>query len=108
MDINFGHRLFGHISERALKTTMEHHGFKPTGNLHFYEACAIAKAKSKAISKETHNFSSKPGERIYLDLEGPFPQTAGGLRYHLGIIDNYSRINWNYFIPSKDAIGKPF
>ena len=35
LDINYGHRQFGHLSEQALQATMIHHGFNPIGQLKF-------------------------------------------------------------------------
>jgi hypothetical protein len=57
------------------------------------------------IPKQLSTHISKRLELIYLDIAGPFPQSIGGNRYFIHIIDSYTRVNW--IIPLKhksDAI----
>jgi hypothetical protein len=45
-----------------------------------------------------------PGERIHIDVSGPFPNTLGGHKYCVMFKDPYSGMAWNVFIPSKTKV----
>jgi hypothetical protein len=45
-----------------------------------------------------------PGERIHMDVSGPFPNTLGGHKYLVMFKDQYSGMAWNVFIPSKAKV----
>ncbi len=108
LDINYGHRQFGHLSEQALQATMIHHGFNPIGQLKFCKPWAIAKAKSKPVPKVTHNIASKPAERMFIDISRPYLATIKGSQYYIGIVNDFSWASWSYFIHSKKLIGDVF
>jgi hypothetical protein len=42
------------------------------------------------------------GERIHMDVSGPFPPTLGGHRYWAMFKDQYSGMAWNVFTPNRD------
>ena len=44
------------------------------------------------------------GERIHMDVSGPFPATLGGAQYWVMFKDQYSGMVWNVFVPSKDNV----
>jgi hypothetical protein len=70
MDINKLHDTLGHKGEGLLRKTCKHLGTKVTGELKACEACGLAKAKQKSLSKTTSNKATKPGERSFFDTEG--------------------------------------
>jgi hypothetical protein len=51
MDINKRHDTLGHKGGRLLSKTCKHLWIKVTGEMKACEACRIAKAKQKAVSK---------------------------------------------------------
>ena len=72
MDINKLHDTLGHKGEGLLRKTCKHLGIKVTGEMKACEACGIAKAKQKALSKTTSNRATKPGQRLFFDTAGPY------------------------------------
>ena len=56
----------------------------------------------------THKVATKAGERMFVEISGPFAATTKGSQYHVGIVDDFSRASWSYFIGSKKQIGKAF
>ena len=108
LDINYVHRQLRHLREQALQVTMISHGFNSIGKLEFCEPCKLAKARSKPVPKKTHNIANEPAERMFIDLSGPFSATTKGPRYHIGIVDDFSRALWSYSISSKKLVGDAF
>ena len=90
MDINEAHRKLAHVSEGTLRKTMARFKVKLTGKLEPCFGCMQAKAKAKAVPKSTLTKADKPGERMFLDTTGPFPPSAGGSRYDIKMVDDYS------------------
>jgi hypothetical protein len=106
MDINKLHDTLGHKGEGLLRKTCKHLGIKVTGELKACEACGIAKAKQKAVSKTASIKAQKPGERLFFDTAGPFQPTINKSLYIFCITDDYSRFSWVYFGKMKSQIGK--
>jgi len=67
---------------------------------------AWAKARSKNIKKHTKE-SQAPGEHLFLNATGPFPQTIGGSKYNAKIIDQFSCKAWMAHIKAKTQIANP-
>ncbi|KAI3741687.1 hypothetical protein L1987_59361 [Smallanthus sonchifolius] len=67
------------------------------------EGCMVAKQSRKPFPREASWRASKPLELVYADLCGPVtPQTKGGNRYFMLIVDDYCRFMWVYLLKSKD------
>ena len=65
--------------------------------------CVIAKQTRKRFPNEAQWRASKPLELLHADLCGPItPQSTGGNRYFLLIVDDWCRHMWVYFLKSKD------
>ena len=60
------------------------------------QTCALPISKAKL-----------PGERLFLDISGPYPNSLLGNRYWLKIVDDHSRFSWDAFIPTKDSLAMP-
>ena len=76
----------------------KHYGYKLTGTPHACDSCNLVKSKAKAIPTATKTVVSTVGERVGLDISGPFPLTSGIKHrptrfklYWCAIIDHYSR-----------------
>ena len=46
--------------------------------------CAAAKAKARAVPKTTQEKSTVPGERLFVDITGPYAKSAVSNQYWLG------------------------
>ncbi|GJR68716.1 zinc finger, CCHC-type containing protein [Tanacetum coccineum] len=65
--------------------------------------CVVAKQTRKSFPNEAQWRASKPLELLHADLCGPItPQSTGGNRYFLLIVDDWCRYMWVYFLKSKD------
>jgi hypothetical protein len=106
MDINRLHDVLGHKGEGLLRKTCKHLGIKVTGEMKACEACGIAKAKQKSLSKTTSTKASKPGHRLFFDAAGPFQPTVNKNLYIFCITDDNSRFSWVYFGKQKSEIGQ--
>jgi hypothetical protein len=106
MDINKLHDTLGHKGEGLLRKTCKHLGIKVTGELKACEACGLAKAKQKSLSKTTSTKATKPGQRLFFDTAGPYAPTVSGNVYIFCITDDYSRFSWVHFGKLKSQIGQ--
>ncbi|KAJ0532731.1 putative RNA-directed DNA polymerase [Helianthus annuus] len=67
------------------------------------EGCMVAKQTRKPVPKESQWRATKPLELVHADLCGPItPQTYGGNRYFLLIVDDFTRFMWVYLLKTKD------
>ena len=89
MDINVVHR-YSHLVEKFFRTTYNALGVKLTGTLQVCDDCARSKAKERALIKNTYTRASQPGERIFVDTTGPFPECLIGNWFWIGVVDDYS------------------
>ena len=96
---NVFHDKFGHFGEARLRKMAKMKGFKLTGEIVPCDACGIVKSKAHPILKSSNPDSkaTKVGERLYMDISGPFPLTSGRKHqplknklYWYGIVDEFS------------------
>uniref|UniRef100_A0A251VAV7 Putative zinc finger, CCHC-type n=1 Tax=Helianthus annuus TaxID=4232 RepID=A0A251VAV7_HELAN len=67
------------------------------------EGCLVAKQTRQSFPLEAQWRASKPLELVHADLCGPItPQTIGGNKYFLLLVDDYCRFMWVYLLKSKD------
>ena len=90
MDTNMVHR-YSNLREKLLRITYNDLGVKLTGTLQACDGCTRPKEKERAVRKKTYTRASHPGERIFVDKTGPFPESLIGNRYWIGVVYNYSR-----------------
>jgi hypothetical protein len=98
------HILWAHASEKYIKTTAQELGIKTIGKLSPCFGCAQAKARQKNTSKEAKNPATKPGERFFLDLSGPFAPSIAGSKYWLKMVDEFSNKSFDKYIKTKDQL----
>ncbi|KAJ0828650.1 putative RNA-directed DNA polymerase [Helianthus annuus] len=73
------------------------------------EGCLVAKQVSNPIPKEAQWRASMPLELIHADLCGPItPQTKGGNRYFMLLVDDFTRYMWVYLLETKDQAFQKF
>ena len=108
VDVNIAHECLGHISLDAIKTLAKQHNWTLVGNFRSgCQGCAYAKSKQKNVPHNTVKRATQRGERLFVDLSGPFIPTLKGNKYWLMIVDDYTRKKWSFYLPSKDKIGIP-
>ena len=83
VDINDAHMLLGHIGKTLLEMSSKLIGLTLTGTLTTCDVCAKAKAKAKGVTKKVAEPASKPGERLYFDILGPYSTSLGLSLIHI-------------------------
>jgi hypothetical protein len=75
------HTWLGHVNDDYMRLTAKEMSVTISGTLHACEACAVGKAKQKAVPKSDDREFSHPGELIYMDLVGIKTPSKGNKRY---------------------------
>jgi hypothetical protein len=107
LDINVAHGLLGHPDNRTVKSMAAKHGWTLTGTVQPCGSCALAKARAKAVPKSTLTKAKLPGERLFLDISGPYSDSLNQNKYWLRIVDDFTRFSWDCFLPKKSGIHVP-
>jgi hypothetical protein len=103
VDVNTAHSLLGHPDTRTVRNMARFLKWKLTGDLLPCGSCALAKAKAKSVPKSTQTRATKPGERLFLDISGPFNETLKKNKFWLRIVDDHTRYCWNLFLQRKNG-----
>jgi hypothetical protein len=101
IDINEAHDKMGHFGEAMLRKTYKDMGVTLTGKLKPCDGCLRAKAKRKAISKISTSKATKPGERICIDISGPYTPSIIGSIYWGNMVDENTNKTWNAYMKKK-------
>ena len=87
------------------------YGIKLVGDIKSCQACNTVTAKAKPIPKVTKTIITKVGEKMGLDISGPFPLTGGKWNkatkeklYWYGLSDHYSKQMLMNFGNSKSQV----
>ena len=108
--IEIMHKRLGHISRKRINMMIDQ-GIITVMKGHkdeFYEkhhcrSCSSSKTPRPSYRKVIAK-SKKAGVRWYMDLTGPYTVTSvNGNRYKLALIDSYSNITHEYYMPNKSA-----
>jgi hypothetical protein len=81
IDINDAHQLYGHLNYGLLKPMLQNRGYVVVDNgknKWVCEPCAYAKARAKNTMKETSCKASVKGERLFMDISGPYKMALTG------------------------------
>ena len=89
------------MGKNLLRTIYNVIGLKLTGTLKVCDGCACSKAKTRAVRKKSYTRLSQPGERIFVDTTGPFPDILIGNQYWIDVVDNCSHYFWIFFADTK-------
>ena len=83
MNVNDFHNSLGHVNVKALYETAKQMGIKLTGIQEYCDGCAAAKAIKRTVPKvvDSSRKSSRPFQRIFMDLAGGYPKFTGGAKY---------------------------
>ena len=104
LDINTAHDIYGHIGEAALRSTLKAINVDVTGKLQTCEGCSLAKAKAKSVSKISTVKATEPGERLCVDISGPYKKSIIGSNYWILVVDQYSGKAWSFFVKKKSQL----
>lgn len=97
MNINEARRLIGHCDETRVREFAKQQNWKLTGDRRPCEACIQAKAR---VAKSTTTRADNNGERLFVDISGPYASSAGKNKYWVAVVDG----KLSCFIPNKSDI----
>jgi hypothetical protein len=103
-DITTAHSVLGHPDTCTVKAMATRHNWMLTGVVQPCGSCALAKARAKAVPKSTLTKAKAPGERLFLDILGPFSDSLNSNQYWLCIVDDNTRFCWYSLLPRKSGI----
>ena len=78
-------------------------GIKVVGELVPCAGCFGAKGRKIAVLLTTDCRSTKPLQRLFMDLLGRMPPSPGCAEYLVMVVDDYSRSAWPYFLKKSDV-----
>ena len=58
------------------------------------------------MPKTTLKKATEPGQRLFVDISGPYSKSIGGSEYWLLIVDDFTGKLWSCFLEKKKDIGK--
>ena len=105
MNVNDFHNSLGHANVKALYETAKQMGIKLTGIQEYCDGCAAAKAIKRAVPKvvDSSRKSSRPFQRIFMDLAGGYPNSIGGAKFLMQLVDDYTNFGWTVFLGDKSG-----
>ena len=92
MNTNDMHYSLGHANDATFRETAKQLHLKLTGHRQYCSGCGEAKAIRDAVPKTTSFRAARPLERLFGDLTGLFSPSAGGARYCMLLVDDYSNV----------------
>ena len=99
------HRRLGHLhgaGMNELLASLPGLGFSATAPLDFCEACAIAKSKQAARSKEPQEKAKQMLEKVHMDIWAVRKRSLGGQQYALSFVDDATGMIWLFYMRTKD------
>ena len=105
MNVNDFHNSLGHTNVKALYETAAQMGIKLTGIQEYCDGCAAAKAVKRTVPKvvDSSRKSSGPFQRISMDLADGYPESTGGAKYPMQLLDDYTNFGWTVFLRDKSG-----
>ena len=97
------HISLGHTNDANARETAKQMGIKVTGAREYCDGCGEAKATRRAVPRETKVKSGRPLQRVFTDLTGPYPASAGGARYYVLVVDDNTNVGWPLFLRDKSG-----
>ena len=103
IDVNDLHVSYAHSHADTLCETARQMRVKVFRYLVSCSGCSATKEMRVAVPWTTGCRSTRPLERVFVDLSGKRPTSAGGAQC-LMIVDDYSRMGWPYFLKRKSDV----
>ena len=101
---NLYHRMLTHASENLVTMTAKHLGKHLVGTFRECAACALSKITQTKIPKYTENKATDIYERLCLDTSSIRYRNAGGAKYWLLIVDEFSNYKISKFMNRKSHL----
>ena len=92
------HFSLGHTNADNARETAKQRGIKVTGVRGYCDGCGQSKTIRRALPKETTLKAERPMKRVFVDLTGPYLTSAGGTRYCMLMVDDYTNVGWTLFL----------
>ena len=105
MNVNDFYNSLGHANIKTLYEAAKQMGIKLTGIKEYCDGCAASKANKRAVPKvvDSSRKSSRPFQRIFMDLTGGYPKSTGGAKYLMQLVDDYTNFRWTVFLGDKSG-----
>lgn len=104
------HERFGHADYQMMKDLQKYvSGMKITSMTtpEVCDPCRMGKSRRQPFPKETTSRATKPGERIFVDIQGPLPAVSRqGNRHVIMWVDDATRFKFVYFMKRKSDAPK--
>ena len=97
------HRCLGHPAAPVVRHIIQSNNLlcpKVSNKMPVCDACQQAKSHQLPYT-HSHEISASSLELIYSDVWGPAITSAGGFKYYVSFIDDFSKFVWFYPIKSK-------
>jgi hypothetical protein len=72
VNINVLHEFLDHVGETQIRATAKEWGLNLTSKVEVCNGCARGKARQANTNKVSDTQAEHPGERLFVDLTGPF------------------------------------
>jgi transposase InsO family protein len=101
------HRRLAHVGMKNLHKLLKGEHILGLTNVHFEKdrVCSACQAGKQVGACHPHKnimMTDMPLELLHMDLFGPIAYISiGGSKYHLVIVDDYSRFTWIFFLQEK-------
>ena len=95
------HAKLGHPSEELTTATAKRRGVRLKKKGSKCLACAMAKARRKAIKKVTFQRETVPGRTLHIDISSVKKKSQGGAKFWLQIADGATSKKWSFFLKKK-------
>ena len=103
IDINHFHVSLTHAYSSVLKATAQQHGIQLVGELAPCSGCSMAKGIRVPTPHRTTSRAEAPLDLVHIDTAGPFPESLGGSRCVVMLVDSASRFQRPYGTRDKSA-----
>ena len=103
VDINHFHVSLAHAHSSVLKATARQHDIQLVGELAPCSGCSMAKGIHASTPHRTTSRAVAPLDMVHIDTGEPFPESLGGSRYVVMIVDSTSRFQRPYGSRDKSA-----
>ena len=106
VNINVLHEFLNHVGEAQIRATAKEWGLNLTGQLETCTGCARGKARQANTNKVSDKQAEHPGERLFVDLTGPFQESLTKNRYMAMAVDQKTSRIFHYFQKTKNQLEK--
>ena len=95
------HISLGRTNDANGRETTKQMEIKMTGTRGYCDGCGEANVIRRVVPREMKVKSRRPLQRVFIDLTGPYPPSAGGAPYCKLVGDNKTNVGWSLFLRDK-------